>query len=75
VAMIAQTRPIHGCGFIESEVNVVMLREDAASSKIILLGRLTNAQGGPEGGSPRLAMTFDRSRCSRHPKIASDTLR
>jgi hypothetical protein len=56
LAILAQSQPIRSCGFIESAGNVVTLRDDAAVSKIILFGRLANAQGGPDGGSTDLVI-------------------
>lgn len=56
LAILAQSQPIHSCGFIESAGNLVTLREDAAVSKIILFGRLENAQGGPDSGSTDLVI-------------------
>src|SRR5690348_2399571 len=56
VAILAQSQPVHGCGFREMAGNVATLREDAAASRIILFARLANAQGGPEAGSTDLVI-------------------
>lgn len=56
VAILAQSQPVHGCGFIESAGNVASLRDDAGASTIILFARLANAQAGSEGGSTDLVI-------------------
>src|SRR5260370_9243583 len=56
VVIVAQTRPVRGCGFIESAGHVVTLRQQAAASNIIVFGRLENAQRGPDGGTTDLAI-------------------
>ncbi len=50
-------RAARACGFIESGLNVVTLRKDAAESQLVLCVHLEDAQVTPEKGSTKLVIS------------------
>jgi hypothetical protein len=56
------------CGFIEAARNIVTLRQEAAGSQFVLLGKLENAQQSPDDGPDRTDFVIQKTLQS-HPAI------
>lgn len=54
--ILVPSRPVCGCGFIESAGKLLTFREEAATSQIILFGRLENARKSPDGDTTDLVL-------------------